>query len=58
MMLFNIRVMQIWLSICVTSAQISVAPTIALLYSVFGISGDAEPARPSLASSLSSNTVF
>jgi hypothetical protein len=50
--------LQTWLSICVTSAQIFIAPTIAWLYSVFGISGGAEPARPSPASSSWSNTVF
>jgi hypothetical protein len=58
MMLFNVGVMQIWLVICVSSAQIFIAPTIGWVYSVFGISGGAEPATPSLASSSSSNTVF
>ena len=47
-MLLDIGFMQIWLSICVTSAQVFITPTVAWLFSVFGIRGGTEPARPHL----------
>jgi hypothetical protein len=47
-MLLDIGFVQIWLSICVTSAQVFITPTVAWLFSVFGIRGGTEPARPHL----------
>jgi hypothetical protein len=47
-MLLDIGFMQIWLSICVTGVQVFITPTVAWLYSVFGIRGGTEPARANL----------
>ena len=47
-MMLDIGFMQIWMSICVTSAQVFITPAVAWLFSVFGIRGGTEPARAHL----------